>query len=1092
MKQFILLLLISLIFANANAQNITLSGKVTSAEDGSVLPFVSVFIKGGSSGTITDINGNYSLSKLSKKDTIAFSFVGFLPKQMLVGEQTIINIALTANSIVLDELVITALGVTRQSRELGYSTQKVEGSDLQKSDASNVLSAMSGKSAGVLIGNSDGVDGGTTRITIRGNNNIDGKNQPLIVVDGVPLDNDPGMTSVRSGNDWGSAINNINAQDIAEINILKGGAASALYGSRGANGVILITTKQGKKQKGIGVSYNVSYKLSTPYRYRQVQSKYGGGAPVSFSKPMFIADSTGISPFPNLQHSDNLIIDAQGNVSTTSEEFGYYGSGVSWGPEMLGQSVKWWDGSVRSWNPQPDNIRIPFNNGHTISHNVALEGGNELGTMRVSLTRLDNKPIVDNSNYDQTTISLNSVLNVSDKITASVTASYMDYNRLNTPTLGESASSFNKGLIYSWPTSYQGEDLENFSTEIGTRTVFSNYPYAYIDPYIWWNYYNNNTTLNRNKFIGGVTINYEILKWLTFTGRTGIDFQLDQFETKNKPTDVVGLLNGYYANALNRDRSNNSEFLFSATKDSIFHSKFSVKFNAGGSSWYRYKYGIKGNSGTWYYPNMYTFGNYTQLSSTTTADPLSMIAAGESMWRKKINSVFSFVNLAYDNYLFLELTGRNDWSSALPSDNNSYFYPSATLSFIPSEAFHLKNAWFSFWKLRGGVSQTATDTDPYQTSFNYLSNLFGGSQSASFPTIVPPIALKPQRVNSIEFGTNLDFLNGKISLDFTYYYVYSFDQIMTLPIPSSSGSGYIRTNEGALTNRGFEIILNTVPVQNKNFTFKTSLNFARNRNKVLSLGGNADTYEIANIWGLNGPAMLLNVGDEFGTIYGYDYVYKDGLPVVSDDGTRYLTTDTRVPIGNASPKFTGGWSTQSKYKNFTFSTQIDTKWGGDIYCGSYVTGLQTGQSPETLLERDGNGLAYTDPSGVTSNVGVILPGVHQDGSTNATVVHYYYKYLPNAGGWGKYLSTPGIIENTWVKLREVSISYTLPAKIVNRTKVFQDLSISIVGRDLCYLYTTLPDKINPEGILGSGDAQGFEWASMPGVRTFSFQINAKF
>lgn len=1092
------LFLIVILLATASvqllkAQELTITGTVVSAEDGSPMPFLTVMVKGTTKGTQTDFDGKYSLKNISPTDTLIFSFIGYESKKVAVGKQSIINIKLSPSISTLKEVVVTALGVTRQTREVGYSTQKVEGNDIQKSDASNIMSALSGKSAGVQIGNSDGVEGGTTRITIRGNNNISGKNQPLIVIDGVPMENDPGMTSVGRGNDWGSAINNVNSQDIADINILKGGAASALYGSRGANGVILITTKKGKKQNGIGVSYNASYKITTPYRYRDVQTKYGGGAPVSFSAPTMRFDT--INPFPNLQHTDKLIINQQGLTSSTTAEFGYYGSAVSWGAPMLGQSVRWWDGSLRTWSPKENILELPYRNGSTVNHNVAIEGGNDKGSFRFSITRLENEAIVYNSDFDQTTININTTLKVSDKVNVAVTGSYLDYNRLNSPTLGESQNSFGKGLLYCWPTSYQGEDYYTYQLADGTRNPNTGYPYAYIDQYMWWKYFNNNTNLDRNKLIGGFSINYEITPWLSFTGRSGMDFQLDEYITTHKPSDVVGLENGYYANSLSRDRSNNNEFLFSFTKDSIFNSDFNFKFNFGGSSWERKIYGINGKSGTWYFPNMYTFSNYTQAQPNTsiTGDELSKIVPGEYNWRKRINSFYSFANISYKNYIFMELTGRNDWSSALPADNNSYFYPSMTLSFIPTEAFDLKLDWLSFMKIRGGISQTATDMDPYQTSFIYNSSLFGGSQSAGFPTTVPPIALKPQRVNSYEGGANMEFLKGKISLDFTYYYVYSFDQIMTLPIPSSSGAGFIRTNEGILTNRGIEIILNTTPVSNKDFTFKTGLNFSRNRNKVESLGKNAETYEIADIWGLNGPAMILRAGEDFGTISGYDYVRDaNGNPIVNDEGTKYLITPTRVPIGNASPKFTGGWTTQFKYKNFTLSTLIDTKWGGDIYSGTYVTSLQTGQSPETLLERDGGGLPYTDPNGVTSNIGVILPGVHADGTPNTTVVHYYYKYMPNAGGWGKMLSTPGILENTWVKCREISLSYTFASDIIRKSKVFQELTLSIVGRDLFYIYTTLPDHINPEGILGAGDAQGFEWASMPGTRSFSFQINAKF
>jgi iron complex outermembrane receptor protein len=300
-------------------------------------------------------------------------------------------------------------------------------------------------------------------------------------------------------------------------------------------------------------------------------------------------------------------------------------------------------------------------------------------------------------------------------------------------------------------------------------------------------------------------------------------------------------------------------------------------------------------------------------------------------------------------------------------------------------------------------------------------------------------------------------------------------------------------NEGELSNKGFEFIINTVPVQTADLVVKAGLNFSRNRNYIVSLGAYSNTYLLADIWGLDGPAMELEEGSEYGTLTGYDYVYdKNGNKILNDEGTKYQITDTRVPIGNASPKFLGGMTTEFLYKNFRLSTLIDTKWGGDIYCGSYVIGLQTGQSPSTLLERDGGGLPYTDPDGNVRNVGVILDGVYADGTPNDKVVNYLYKYLPNAGGWGKIISTPGILENTWVKMREISLSYTLPTSMLKRLKAFQNLTFSIVGRDLFYFYTTLPDKINPEGIMGSGNAQGFEWASFPGTRSFTFGANVTF
>jgi iron complex outermembrane receptor protein len=1102
-------LLLSILFITLSfltySQTVTIKGRVTSGDDFTGIPGVSVVIKGSLKGTITDVDGNYALPGVSTKDTLKFSYIGYETRLIPVGKQSQIDVVLLLSMKDLDEVVVTALGVKRQKREIGYSTQRIEAELVTTSNTPNVLNGMIGRAAGVQVSQNDGLDGGSTRVVIRGNNTLGGKNQPLIVVDNVPLENIPGQENIGRGVDWGNPIADINSLDIETYDILKGGAASALYGSRGANGVILITTKRGKKQEGLGVTFSYSYKLIHPYRFRETQNTYGAGGPISFTPPTFPTDGDTLL-YPGVYGTDNLIINQQGETRSTTEEFGYYGSAVSWGPKMNGEMVRWWDGKMRDYSPQPNNYSSVFQNGSTQTYNLSASGGNDKGNLRVSLSRQDNNAILSNSNFDRTTINLGAGLNISSKVRADLTLTYVSYNRLNSPMLGESQESFSKGFLYSWPRSYKGIDRENYANPDGSQNPQEGYPFLYIKPTLWWDYYSNQTSLKRDKYIGALTLTYDITPWLNVTGRAGRDFNLDQYTTQNKPTDALGIQNGYYANSLNRTYSDIFEGLITATKEGFLHEKFDAKFTLGANRWNYYLYEIRGHSGTWYFPNRYTFDNYTSPTYYTNAqgevivvkpgDSPSAMAPGETLIRERTNSVFSYLNLGWDNYLYLELTGRNDWSSTLPSESNSYFYPSASLSFIASNAFGIqkKVKWMNLIKLRGAFSNSATDTDPYMLDFNYTSGTFGGQQTASYPSVIPPYMLLPQRVNTWEVGVILGFFESRIELDFTYYDKYCYSQILNnLPVPISSGASGITTNEGVITNSGLEIILSTVPVLTKNFMIKSNINFSNNKNLVKSLGEYAEIYPLADIWGLNGPAMALREGDDYGTIYGYDYVYhENGKRIVNDEGTKYLITDTRVPIGNAAPDFLAGWQTDFTYKGIRLGVLIDTKWGGDIYCGSYVISLQTGQSPETLLEREGGGLPYTDPAGNTSNIGITLDGVYADGTPNDKVVHYYYKYLPNAGGWGKLLSTPGILENTWVKMREISLSYSFQQSFIRKLKVFQGLTISVVGRDLFYIYTTLPDNINPEGIMGSGNAQGFEWASLPGTMSFTFGVTANF
>lgn len=1105
MKRILFILLMLLTTTGLYAQTLTIKGSVSTADDNIPLPGVSVHVKGTTNGTVTDLDGKFTLTNVKTDQLLVISFIGFDTQERPIKNADFLTIQLTESTALLEEVVVTALGISRQKREIGYSTEKIEATVITDSKASNVLNAISGRAAGVQISQPDGVEGGSSRIVIRGNNNIGSDNQPLIVVDNIPLENTPGLTNIGRGVDWGSAINDLNPYDIESMTLMKGGAASALYGSRGANGVLFITTKRGKQQKGIGISYNADFKTTSPYLYRSVQNKYGHGGPISLTPPSFPMSGDTML-YPGIYGNESLILNQAGETSSTSAEFGYYGSSVSWGPKMEGQMVKWWDGQMRAYSPQPDNLMIPYQNGYTTTHNISATGGGDKGTMRVSFTQQNNKAIVENSNFKRSTVNLGANLKISDKLRTDLSMSFIQYHRLNSPMLGEDYNSFNKGLLYSWPRSYQGIDRLHFANADGSQNPQENYPFFYLSPTLWWDVYNNNTEQNRDKYTGALSLSYDPFPWLNILGRIGRDYTIEQFETKHKPTDPLGLLNGYYSNGLSRNRGDNYDFVVSATKDKLFGSDFDVKLTTGASSWEQDYYYLNGHSGTWYYPNMYTFFNFTETTYTT--DPnnntivdkpgnsASSMIPKEGILRKRNNSVYAFMNISFKKSLYLEITGRNDWSSALPAGSNSYFYPSISVSYIPTESIYFLQdvSWMNFFKIRGGIAQTATDTDPYLLSFYYNTSLFGGQQSSSFPSTIPPLQLRPQRVNAYESGVNIGLFDNKIDIDFTYYYLYSFDQIIpNLPIPVSSGATNIMTNEGVLSNRGFELIVNTVPYQTKDLIIKSSLNLARNRNRVESLGGDAETYLLADIWGLNGPAMVLQAGDDYGTISGYDYIYdQNGQRVVNNAGTKYLITDDRVPIGNASPDFIAGWSNSLQYRNLRLGFLIDTKWGGDIYSGSYVIGLQTGQSPETLIEREGGGLPYTDPEGNVSNIGIILDGVHEDGSPNTQVVHYYYKYMPNAGGWGKFVSTPGILENTWVKMREVMLTYSLPKSWIQKTKVFQSLSVSVTGRDLFYIYKTLPDNINPEGIMGSGNAQGFEWAANPGARSFIMSINAGF
>jgi iron complex outermembrane receptor protein len=542
------------------------------------------------------------------------------------------------------------------------------------------------------------------------------------------------------------------------------------------------------------------------------------------------------------------------------------------------------------------------------------------------------------------------------------------------------------------------------------------------------------------------------------------------------------------------------DFLASVYKDDLLPD-FNARFSFGGNSWSQSNYGMQGDrrSQPVAYPDQFSFAN---ISDTR------QLGLTESFYDKKINSLYGFLNLSYKDYLFLELTGRNDWSSTLPVETNSYFYPSANVSFVATEAFDLDSLdWLSFAKLRVAFASTAVDTSPYRTASVFGTGSFAGNLTVSLPGEVPPVGLKPQISDSYEIGTTLGFMDNRLNLDLTYYYSNSYNQILSSPIPNSSGSGKYVFNTGELENYGFEVQLNANVINKSDLSWDILLNYSNNKNYVVALDDTAEFLELANQWGVYGPSVKVKPGEQYGAIYGYDYERNtNGEKLVSDDGHHYLTTSEKVILGNATPDFIFGLNNTLRYKNFSLGVNIDGKVGGDVFAGSYAAGMYLGHSPNTVKERNGGGLPYNASDGVTYNTGVILEGVHADGTTNTTVVNPIWKYMGNFGSaWGDrtalvngvmqkeyFLHTETVLDNSWVKLRQVSLSYSLPQELLKKTNIFQRLSLSVVGRDLLYLYQNMPDNINPEGLVNVGNGQGVEWGSMPGFSSFTIGIQASF
>jgi iron complex outermembrane receptor protein len=1128
----------------AQVDLIAITGKVTD-EQGAPLPGATVRVKGTNTFASTDVNGSFKITVPDKSAVLVVSFIGYNVQEVTVGDRTNISISLTPAVNSLNSIVVTALGIKREARSLGYSAQTVGGEDLTKADPPNVALGLMGKVSGLNITMPNGVEGASTRIVIRGNNNLWGNNQPLIVVDNVVIDNEPmqpggkiqsnidvlsqGNTDVsQPPTDYGSFLNTVNPDDIESINVLKGPTAAALYGARGANGVILIVTKKGTKKKGFGVDYNYSILWNDPYRYIETQHEFGNGMTEALysANPPFYKNGSGDNREENIASDpygpDGNIPGAYVSPGVTSAAggafynyIGFPGDGASWGPRMSGQPLVWWDGQTRPYTPNSNIFQSFYKMGNTQTNNIAVSGGGDLGTLRVSYTRTTNDAITYNSNNTTNTFNLGSSINVSQKVKVEATASYNNLVRFNPPNVygenGNNAGNIGVGYntVYNVPADYKPIERGLSTNPDGSQntTVLSKAPWDYGQQYYWWNLYNNNTTFTQNQLIGSISLNAEITPWLNASGNVGLDYYTSQFETKDYPTDAAGL-DGQYSNDVANTFTENLDGRLVFHKEKIAKD-FNASLTLGARHYYTNLYDLSAsNPGPFSYPFVYNLYNYGGAAA-------NYPRPNENRDEMEINSVYALANLSYKNYLFLDLSGTNDWSSTLRPTNWSYFYPSASLSFVFTDAFNMKSVrnWLSYGKLRLSEASSANAYLPYQNGLIYNNqNLFPGFQNGLALPSAYPTNIGPQRSKSFEIGPDLGFFNDRLNVNFTYYNTYSDHQILPIPVANSSGLGSVLINSGALRNRGIEFTVNAKVIDGKDFAWDVTLNGAHNQNKVVSLAPGINYLPLGSWFGGDGVSERVNVGDDYGNIYGYDYKYVNGQKVVNlvyaDGmntgngpvlGAQYATSSDIVKIGNATPKLTGGISQTFRYKNLSIYVLTDFKVGGQVWSGDYATIMGQGIAPETAWERDGHGLPYTFPDGTTGNVGVILPGVVLNPSTglyqqNTAVVNSWWKYAGNYQSWDNVpiVRTNSVFNDSWGKLRELNITYNLPKDLVSKTKVFQTLSFSLVGRDLFYLFTTLPDKINPESSPTTSNVQGIQFGGLPGVRSYGFSIKAGF
>lgn len=1022
------------------------SNKVTGKVSDAMGPIIgaSVVEKGTGNGTITDVNGNFSLN-VRPGAILLISYVGYKPKEVKVGKESL-NITLEEDTKMLSEVVVTALGIKRERKALGYSVDEVKGEALTKAKETNVINSMAGRVPGLVVSQTAGGASGSTRVILRGSTEMTGNNQPLYVIDGVPLDNTNfGSAGTDGGFDLGDGISSINPDDIENMSVLKGPAASALYGSRASHGVILITTKRANKDK-ISVEYNGTLTLDTQLaKWNDVQQIYGMGSNGTYS------------------------YDA---VSNTNK---------SWGPKADGSNMlKYFDGVERPFLIIPDNTSNFFRTGITATNSAIIGVNNGKTGVRFTYTDMRNKDIVPKTHMSRDIFNLR--VNTSmGKVDLDFSTNYTREDVKNRPALGDSKSNIGKNLM-TLATTYDQQWLKTYQDANGDYSNWNGMDPYNVNPY--WDVYKNSNNSKKDLFRMNGKAVWNINKHLKLQGTVGAELNWFTFEDFKAPT-TPGYEAGRLQNSNFRNRMYNFEVL------ALYNNSWGdFDFNAtlGG--------------------NVYKVNNQTTIITAQDMkikDVVALMSFNEisvtpNSYRKQINSVYGAVNMGWKHMLYLDATLRGDQSSTLPTGNNVYIYPSFSGSFVFSELLKLGNA-MPYGKLRMSWAQVGSDTDPYQLGLVYTKSKYaypGYTIGYIDNTTIPNKDLKPTKTNSMEFGLELKFLNNRMGLDFTYYSQTSKNQIMGMANSWTTGYQYRLINAGEIENKGIEIALNTRPIQIKDFSWDLNLNFSKNNNKVKRLVDDMDMFELEKASWLD-VQVAAKVGENFGSIVGPDFERNANGDILIDSQTGLPKYDkSNHVLGNASWDWTGGVFTNFTYKNLSLAAVFDVKVGADLYSMSARAAYESGKSKETLAGRDAwykseeqrqaagiaKGSANWKPTG-----GFIAPGVidNGDGSyrPNDIIINpedYWMSVCRNAPSMFIY-------DNSYVKCREITLSYNFPKSWLKN--IVSALTVSFVARNPFIVWKNIPN-IDPDSNYNNTTGMGLEYGSLPSRKSYGFNINVKF
>ena len=993
----------------------------------------SVLVKGTTNGNITDLDGNFTLEGVKNGDIIVISYIGYVTQEIPFTGQPI-NVTLAEDSEQLEEVVVTALGIKRSEKSLGYAMQQVGGEDLVQAREPNIANALSGKVSGVQVIRSSNGPGGSSKIQLRGSNSITGTNQPLIVVDGVPMDNFTGADNsdfYNPSTDMGNGLSDINPEDIESMSVLKGASAAALYGSRAGSGVILITTKKGRENPGLGITISSSVSAETIFMKPEMQMRWGQG--------------------------DNGVYSAT--------------SGNSWGPEITGQTYTRWDGTEGIMQAY-DNVDNFFRTGVNATESISFSQMYGKTAIYSSLNRMDDFSKIPGAELNRTNIMLraSSTFGKDDKWSFDGKVQYIKTAATNRPMTGNNDSNAFR-TIYQLPASLDVRDFEN-SIDANEQMVW--YSTSGVNPYWLKDYKLNNDT--RNRFLINASLKYQFTDWLNAEIRGGTDMYYTEIVNKQYAGSTLNDGNSTYSLEEQRFYENNFSFLVTATKDNLFD-KWGGTVTFGGNLMSRKSTGLSNSANPLIVPNLFTISN---ASSTN-------ISRSESFSRKKINSLYGTLGINYDGWAFFDATFRNDWTSTLSEEHRSFFYPSVSLAWVISDMVNKNYSgmpeWFTYAKVRASFAQVGNDMDPYQL-YNYYtvgSDDLDGSTTAEAGTTLFDANVKNELINSWEAGVELKFFNNRFGIDFAWYKTNAKNQLLRIPLNNLSGYSNRIVNAGDIQNTGVELMLNATPVQTASgFTWDTNINFSRNRNTINELVEGVERYVLGSYDNVQVYAVS---GGNYGEIWGtkFQRVTDKSSPhygklLLTSGGLPQGTSDIEK-IGDQQADCLVGWNNTLSYKNWAFSFQIDGRFGGDIF-----------SSTNQILQASGR-------AGVTEDrTPMVVEGVIADGNggyienTQEVTSQQYWEAV--AGG-NTGISEANLYSATNIRLRNVALSYSFPKSMLSKTP-FQQVKMGVSVNNVWMIYSDM-NGLDPESVfVTTSNATGLENVASPTSRSYLFNVTLGF